>query len=74
MFWRRTSQECLSTLGESSGSSEAVWALALSKDSSVLFSAAGDCTIKCWRVRQARCSDSLGWLALRVARVDLVLD
>lgn len=51
-------QECLSTLGESSGSSEAVWALALSKDSSVLFSASGDCSIRCWRVRQV-CAGAL---------------
>lgn len=49
-----TLQECVCTLGESSGSSEAVWALALSKDSAVLFSASGDSTIKCWRVRQVR--------------------
>ena len=46
--WRTADGECLHSLGSAGLSSDAIWALALNKDCSVLYSASSDCTVREW--------------------------
>ena len=78
--WRCADGACVHVLGGATVSTDAVWALALTRDGTTMFSASSDCTVKCWRVAlpkgcAAQCDLGDGMrLLLRLLRGPTLLD